>query len=175
VPFSNSGTPPQSLVWPPAAAADSSSWRPPAARRWLFFHTKHDITVALIKLIVLLWFAFCAEARSRSRWYGAQRSQLPAAVGGCQSHLSGAVAGDYGFDPLKLSEQPQQFDKYFEAELLHARCVVCGQASATLITHSSISTKTFAAKFQPSSTSISKCMPCMWHAWSMWCPCARYL
>jgi hypothetical protein len=83
-----------------------------------------------------------AEACSRSRWYGKQRPQLPAAVGGCQPHLLGAVAGDYGFDPLKLSEQPQQFDKYFEAELLHARFVVCGQASALLLTHASISTKT---------------------------------
>jgi hypothetical protein len=46
--------------------------------------------------------------------------------------LSGTVAGDYGFDPLKLSEQPQQFDKYFEAELLHARYVagVAGETTA---------------------------------------------
>ncbi|WIA15503.1 hypothetical protein OEZ85_002140 [Tetradesmus obliquus] len=62
-----------------------------------------------------------AEARSRSRWYGPQRPQLPAALGGCQAHLSGAVAGDYGFDPLGLSQQQEAFDKYFEAELLHAR------------------------------------------------------
>ncbi|KAF6266363.1 chlorophyll a/b-binding protein [Scenedesmus sp. NREL 46B-D3] len=62
-----------------------------------------------------------AEARRRSRWYGPQRLQLPAALGGGQPHLPGAVAGDYGFDPLRLSEQPQQFDQYFEAELLHAR------------------------------------------------------
>jgi hypothetical protein len=30
--------------------------------------------------------ALCAEARSCSRWYGPQRPQLPAAVGGCQQH-----------------------------------------------------------------------------------------
>jgi hypothetical protein len=46
--------------------------------------------------------------------------------------LSGAVAADYGFDPLKLSEQPQQFDKYFEAELLHARCVGRHHSTAPL-------------------------------------------
>eukprot|EP00775_Hariotina_reticulata_P007526 gene7526-7736_t len=29
--------------------------------------------------------------------------------------------GDYGFDPLKLAEEPWRFSKFHEAELLHAR------------------------------------------------------
>jgi hypothetical protein len=33
------------------------------------------------------------EARSRSRWYGPGRPQLPASLGGRQPHLTGAVAG----------------------------------------------------------------------------------
>lgn len=33
-------------------------------------------------------------------------------------------AGDYGFDPLKLSEDPAKFDRLYEAELLHARWVL---------------------------------------------------
>jgi hypothetical protein len=33
------------------------------------------------------------------------------------------ATGDYGFDPLKLSEDPAKFDRLYEAELLHARWV----------------------------------------------------
>lgn len=62
-------------------------------------------------------------ARQASPWFGPSRPQLPAAVGGCQPHLSGAVAGDYGFDPLGLSREPEAFRRNHEAELLHARCV----------------------------------------------------
>ncbi|KAF8057921.1 sdhb [Scenedesmus sp. PABB004] len=62
-----------------------------------------------------------AEARRRSPFYGAGRPQLPAALGGQQPHLTGAVAGDYGFDPLGLAVAPEAFAKYHEAELLHAR------------------------------------------------------
>lgn len=66
---------------------------------------------------------FLAEARQRSRWYGPNRPQLPAALGGQQQHLKGLVAGDYGFDPLGLAVEPAAFAKYHEAELLHARSV----------------------------------------------------
>jgi hypothetical protein len=76
---------------------------------------KHALNPVAVALLII------AEARSRSRWYGPQRPQLPAALGGCQAHLPGAVAGDYGFDPLGLSKQPEQLGKLFEAELLHAR------------------------------------------------------
>jgi hypothetical protein len=31
------------------------------------------------------------------------------------------VAGNCKLDPLGLSKQPEQFEKFFEAELLHAR------------------------------------------------------
>eukprot|EP00879_Flechtneria_rotunda_P004588 GHRR01004843.1.p1 GENE.GHRR01004843.1~~GHRR01004843.1.p1 ORF type:complete len:406 (+),score=130.55 GHRR01004843.1:259-1476(+) len=61
------------------------------------------------------------EARQRSRWYGPERPQLPAALGGQQPHLTGEAAGDYGFDPLHLAEDPKKFATYHEAELLHAR------------------------------------------------------
>ncbi len=61
------------------------------------------------------------EARQSSPWYGHERPQVPAALGGQQQHLTGAVAGDYGWDPLGLAKDPQAFGRYYEAELLHAR------------------------------------------------------
>lgn len=63
------------------------------------------------------------DARTRSPWYGPQRPQLPDALGGRQPHLDGSAAGDYGFDPLKLSQDPAAFRRNTEAELLHARWV----------------------------------------------------
>lgn len=43
----------------------------------------------LLRLLTLLRI----DARTRSRWYGPDRPQLPAALGGQQPHLTGAVAG----------------------------------------------------------------------------------
>lgn len=37
-----------------------------------------------------------AAARARSSWYGPQRPQLPASLGGQQPHLTGTVAGRAG-------------------------------------------------------------------------------
>ncbi len=68
-------------------------------------------------------------ARLASPYYGAARPQLPAAVGGEQPHLTGLVAGDYGFDPLGFSRaeggglDQEKFRRLHEAELLHARWV----------------------------------------------------
>jgi hypothetical protein len=43
-----------------------------------------------------------AEARTRSSWYGPQRPQLPATLGGQQQHLTGAVAGEQAGCPSDL-------------------------------------------------------------------------
>lgn len=64
-----------------------------------------------------------AAARAASPWFGAARPQLPAALGGSQPHLAGAVAGDYGWDPLGLAKEEAAFKRYHEIELLHARWV----------------------------------------------------
>eukprot|EP00877_Chromochloris_zofingiensis_P007106 jgi/Chrzof1/2649/Cz11g23240.t1_LHC15[v5.2] len=61
------------------------------------------------------------EARLRSPWYGPDRPQLPPALGGGAPHLTGIVAGDYGFDPLGLGVDPAAFQRNLEAELVHAR------------------------------------------------------
>ena len=63
-----------------------------------------------------------AAARTASPWFGPARPQLPAALGGGAPHLAGAIAGDYGFDPLGLAREPAAFGRLHEAELLHARC-----------------------------------------------------
>lgn len=64
-----------------------------------------------------------AEAAARSPWFGADRPQIPAALGGAAEGLTGEMAGDYGWDPLRLwhRAQPGQRAWLREAELLHAR------------------------------------------------------
>ncbi|GBF91914.1 chlorophyll a,b-binding protein [Raphidocelis subcapitata] len=71
-----------------------------------------------------------AAARAASPWFGPNRPQLPAALGGCQPHLTGEVAGDYGFDPLGLAREPAAFRRMHEVELLHARWAMLGAVGA---------------------------------------------
>jgi light-harvesting complex II chlorophyll a/b binding protein 7 len=61
-------------------------------------------------------------AKARSPYFGAQRPQLPAPLGGAP-HLTGEMPGDYGFDPLGLWERADSsWQRWIaEAELLHAR------------------------------------------------------
>lgn len=73
-----------------------------------------------------------AAARLQSAWFGPNRPQLPSAVGGGQPHLTGAVAGDYGFDPLGLSKEQAAFARNHEAELLHARWAMLGAVGALI-------------------------------------------
>ena len=70
------------------------------------------------------------EARARSPYFGASRPLLPAALGGARPHLAGAVAGDYGWDPLGLAADPNAFKRYHEIELLHARWAMLGAVGA---------------------------------------------
>lgn len=66
-----------------------------------------------------------AAARQSSRWYGARRPRLPGSLGAAP-HLTGDVAGDYGFDPLGFSAEAQKFAWNYEAELLHGRWAMLG-------------------------------------------------
>ncbi|KAK8649010.1 hypothetical protein V6N13_129748 [Hibiscus sabdariffa] len=43
-------------------------------------------------------------------------------------HLDGTLAGDYGFDPLGLGENPESLKWYVQAELVHARFAMAGVA-----------------------------------------------
>jgi len=60
-----------------------------------------------------------------AKWYGNERKlYLPAGLLNLKddvpSYLDGSLAGDYGFDPLKLGEEGK-IDKYRIAEVIHAR------------------------------------------------------
>ncbi|XP_021898618.1 photosystem I chlorophyll a/b-binding protein 5, chloroplastic isoform X2 [Carica papaya] len=43
-------------------------------------------------------------------------------------YLDGTLAGDYGFDPLGLGEDPESLKWYVQAELVHARFAMVGVA-----------------------------------------------
>ena len=45
-------------------------------------------------------------------------------------HLDGTLAGDMGFDPLNLGEDPQNLAWYQQAELIHARFAMLAAAGA---------------------------------------------
>lgn len=66
-----------------------------------------------------------ARARGGSVWYGPDRPKWLGPIPyEYPEYLRGEVAGDYGFDLLRLGEDPQDFVKYYELELLHCRSVV---------------------------------------------------
>jgi len=44
------------------------------------------------------------------------------------AHLDGSLPGDYGFDPLRLGEQPDALKWYVQAELQHGRWAMLGAA-----------------------------------------------
>ncbi|KAJ8526397.1 hypothetical protein K7X08_028874 [Anisodus acutangulus] len=47
-------------------------------------------------------------------------------------YLDGTVAGDFGFDPLGLGEDPESLRWYVQAELVHARLAMAGVAGIIL-------------------------------------------
>ncbi|KAH7523620.1 photosystem I chlorophyll a/b-binding protein 5, chloroplastic [Ziziphus jujuba] len=63
--------------------------------------------------------AFVAQAQVRPTW-------LPGLDP--PPHLDGSLAGDYGFDPLGLGEDPDSLRWYVQAELVHARFAMLGVA-----------------------------------------------
>mmetsp|Transcript_33240 Transcript_33240/g.86190 ORF Transcript_33240/g.86190 Transcript_33240/m.86190 type:complete len:247 (-) Transcript_33240:118-858(-) len=54
------------------------------------------------------------------------------------AHLTGSLAGDFGFDPLGLGKDPAALAYYVEAELVHSRFAMAGVAGIlipSLLTH----------------------------------------
>lgn len=66
------------------------------------------------------------------KWYGPNRAlYLPGGLldrAEVPSYLNGELAGDYGYDPLRLGKDPEQVRKYREAELIHARWAMLASA-----------------------------------------------
>jgi light-harvesting complex II chlorophyll a/b binding protein 5 len=66
------------------------------------------------------------------KWYGPNRAlYLPGGLldrAEVPSYLNGELAGDYGYDPLRLGKDPEQVRAYREAELIHARWAMLAAA-----------------------------------------------
>jgi len=60
-----------------------------------------------------------ARAAARPVWYPGNDAP---------KHLDGSLAGDYGFDPLRLGEQPEALRWYVQAELIHGRLAMTAVA-----------------------------------------------
>ena len=60
------------------------------------------------------------EAMEASPLYGEARPLLPG-ISSPPPHLTGTLAGDRGFDPLRLGKTPESLARGVELELLHAR------------------------------------------------------
>ncbi|KAF3772941.1 Photosystem I chlorophyll a/b-binding protein 5 [Nymphaea thermarum] len=67
---------------------------------------------------------------SRPRTLAAVRAQRASWLPGLDPppHLDGTLAGDFGFDPLGLGEDPESLRWYVQAELVHARFAMAGVA-----------------------------------------------
>jgi len=67
-----------------------------------------------------------------SQWYGPDRKLfLPRGLldtDDLPEYLNGELAGDYGYDPLGLGEDPANLEKYRASEVLHARWAMLAAA-----------------------------------------------
>jgi len=76
-----------------------------------------------------------AAARSASSWYGSERPKWLGPLQGSYQYpeyLTGTVAGDYAFDPLRLASDPAKFARNYECELLHARWAMLAVVGALI-------------------------------------------
>jgi hypothetical protein len=117
-----------------------------------------------------------AAARAASRWFGPARPQLPPALGGGAPHLTGTVAGDYGFDPLGLARDEGAFARLHEAELLHARWGPAARSNLAgqgplLCAAASLSALAARPLFGPNplvaSLTLCRALPCPRRRWAM--------
>uniref|UniRef100_A0A0D6R0F2 Chlorophyll a-b binding protein, chloroplastic n=1 Tax=Araucaria cunninghamii TaxID=56994 RepID=A0A0D6R0F2_ARACU len=78
------------------------------------------------------WLGGEGGAQGLEKWYGPDRALfLPGGLldpADVPSYLNGQLAGDYGYDPLKLGKDGAQVEKYRAYELIHARWAMLAAA-----------------------------------------------
>lgn len=68
--------------------------------------------------------------RAATRAVAREASWAPGAS--APAYLDGKLPGDFGFDPLRLGQEPKKLAFYAQAELVHARFAMLGLAGCTI-------------------------------------------
>ncbi|WOK99779.1 photosystem I chlorophyll a/b-binding protein 5, chloroplastic [Canna indica] len=90
----------------------------------------HKLYKSSLGRATTFWSTSSSPRRYRQISVQAQGQQRPTWLPGLDPppYLDGTLAGDYGFDPLGLGEDPESLKWYVQAELVHCRFAMAGVA-----------------------------------------------